>query len=557
MTTPLYAENVFSRHSSYMDLRSQAMFLLDAYRGTGGFDDGTYLDHHQREVRTDTVGTVLEEYQKFKDRKARCYYPNIIKTVVNVPVSYIYQAPITRDGHDKYKEFRDDCTGRGTHINTMFEELSRYARIFGVMFFVVDRPASDKAVEDMTKADDDDPALRPRLIPVFPYDIVDYHISDGRLRWAKILERYEESDDPMEAKKCGYRIRLWTETEWSLYDVETIDQMTPNRYSTALKASLTIPVPKEPGDKTRRSRKPTATRIGGGPHKLGRVPLIGVYNEEPEFNDLFGTTDIFQSARVARRLFNLCSELDEIIRDQTFSIFIVPTDNTDDTQDQVVGTQNAVYVKVNSGGMMPAFVAPPDGPAMVIRNEINEHRTEIYRAASMQYAEGAVNVRSGVAKQWNFDQTNRFLAGLAKRGETAEKAAGELALLWRGVTPKEGDVKVQYPSQFNVADMMSEIEQADAIITMRLSKTFNQKVAEDLVAKRFPNLSKDERDKIVKEIAESEFIDPPPMPMEGGALNLAARAGLRSRVKQKKGQALAQSTAAAGQKEQPEEVEKK
>jgi hypothetical protein len=541
--------SVFSRYSRFSIVRARTIFLLDSYFGAGGYEDGSYLDWHPREVRTDDKGNIVEQLPKFKARRSRAYYYNVIKTVVDVPVAYVFQSPIGRDGHQYFLDFVNDCTGRGTSLNTMMEELTRYARLFGVMFFLIDKPKPTAPVE--TKGDELAQAksgVRPRIIPIFPSDLCDFFIEDGKLKWVKVLERFETSDGPMNGKRVGYRIRIWTETEWFLYNVVTINEPIDDLYSSIPGTKIEVPAPKEPGTPGGPDDG-GATLAESGTHDLGRVPLVGVYNQQPEFGEMFGTTDVFQSARLNRRIYNLCSELDEILRDQTFSILTIPTDDTEEPGKKVVGTTNGLYYKPTQGGMKPEFISPDGSCAATIRENITALRTEIYRSASMQYSEGVEQVRSGVSRQWNFDQTNRFLSSISKRCEAAEREAAWFVLKWMGIDPTskfkdangvdKAAFDIQYPDTFDVADLMQEIELADALIAMRISKNFGSRVAKGLVRQKFPDLTKEERDLINKEIDASEAINPPPTAMVGPSSSLAAGASLKARVRAMRGARLA------------------
>lgn len=512
-------------------MRARSSFLMDSYQGTGGYEDGSYLDFHPREVKLDASGVVIQQLPKFKNRRLRAYYYNVIKTVVDVPISYIFQSQIVRTGDAKWLEFTKDCTGRGTPLNIMMEQIARYARIFGVMFFLVDKPEAPTTPQTLgDEKRQADAGIKPRIIPIFPSDVCDYFIEEGKLKWVKVLERHETSSGPLTGTTMGYRVRIWTEDEWFVYDVDTIEQSIPDPNSSIPESVLKIPAPTPHVDG---STEGFATEVRRGKHGLGRVPLVALYNQEPEFGEMFGTTDIFQSARVNRRIYNLCSELDEILRDQTFAILVIPTENTETAAQQTVGTANGIYYTPVQN-QAPAYIQPSASSAKTISEAIVDLRGEIHRAASMQYTDSGVNVRSGVAKQWNFDQTNRFLASLAKRCETAEKAAGDLVLLWNGKTPNDTDVNVQYPGTFNISDLMEEIEQADAIMAMRISKTFATKVAEDLVRKRFPNLTSDEQKTIFDEIAKSDFINPPIVP-DGNTSVLATGSTVKAKVRQMRG----------------------
>jgi hypothetical protein len=543
--TALQSSLVFSMHSDYAASRADFAFLMDSYRGTGGYEDGRYLDPHPREKRYDSDGTtVLEVTDKFNDRRKRAYYPNIIKSIVDIPVQYVYQSTIRRDGAKEWTDFVKDCNGRGVPLNSMMKSLMGYARLFGHMFALIDKPATPANVS--TRGDQQRAGLKPRLIPIYPSDVVDWFIEDGVLKWVKIIERHQTGGTPFAQVTMGYRVRVWTETEWFLYEVATVDMAIKNPFAGSAPGQEKINFPEaSPGD-TASPAKTMATLVKQGTHSVGKVPLVGVYNEEPEFGSLYATTDVYQSARTNRRLYNLVSELDEIIRDQTFSILCIPTeDGTDQGFTKTIGVRSGLLYKA-VGGQGPHFISPDGGCADTIRQQIIDLRLEIYRAAHLQYAEGFQQVRSGVAKQWNFDQTNRFLGTLAKRGETAEQQIGDIVMRWHGKTPTDADVVVEYPGQFNISDILDEIETTDMIIAMRISKQFSVKVAQDLVTKKFPNLPKVEREAIFKEIEASDMISPPQAVMTGpNAAAIGGRGSIAARVRNKRGAGVDPAAAAA------------
>lgn len=531
MSDTISADSVFTMNTSFAGNRAKFNFLMDAYNGTGGYETGLYLDPHTRELRFDTNGDVSTVLPKYSARQARAYYPNIVKTIVDVPVQYVYQANIRREGAPEYLEFVKDCNGRGVTANTMFSILSRYARLFGAMFFIIDKPENPAPVQLRTHADD--AKYKPRLIPIFPSDVIDWHIEDGVMRWVKVLERFETAADPLAPKRVEYKVAIWTETTWERYTCQTQTDRVPSPY-TGRPTDLMFPVAKQA--KGRRTEG-EAYDHEYGTHDLGIVPFVGLYaGVEPEFGEIYATTDVYHSALINRRIYNLYSELDEILRDQTFSLLTYPAENPEDVQVSAVGTGSGLLYKPTQAGLKPEYISPQGSCASTIVSAISDLKLEMYRGAHLHFAQGVQQVRSGVAKAWNFDETNRFLASLAKCGEHAEQIAGELVMRWMkpvGYQLLPDDVVVQYPGTFNIADLSESIQETDLIIATGISKTFAELKAKELVAKVFPNLPKDQRDQIYKEIEESPNLVPPPI--DAQASTDAAKGGLRARVNQKRG----------------------
>lgn len=544
MSDTISADSVFTLNPSFAGNRAKFNFLLDAYNGTGGYEDGSYLDPHTRELIFSASGEVAGVLPKYSARQARAYYPNIVKTIVDVPVQYVYQANIRRDGAPEYRDFVVDCNGRGVSVNSMFAILSRYARLFGAMFFIIDKPENPNPIELQTHADDS--KYKPRIIPIFPSDVIDWYIEDGVMKWVKVLQRCESSSDPLAPKEVEYKVTIWTETTWERYTCDTQDERVKSPY-TGRPSELLFPTPQTP--KGRRANG-QAYDHEFGTHDLGVVPFVGLYaGVEPEFGEIYATTDVYHSALINRRIYNLYSELDEILRDQTFSLLTYPAENPEDVQVSAVGTGSGLLYKPTQSGLKPEYISPNGGCASTIVSAIEDLREEMYRGAHLHFAQGVQQVRSGVAKAWNFDETNRFLAALAKCGEHAEQAAGRLVMLWmkpKGYVVKPDDVVVQYPGTFNIADLSESIQETDLIIATGISKTFAEMKAKDLVSKVFPNLSEALRSKIYAEIEESPNLMPPPI--DAQASTDAAKGSLRARVAQKRGRQkrLASDNAAPG-----------
>ena len=124
-------------------------FLIDAYKGEGGFRDGSYLIPHPRESK-----------EKLEKRKELATYPNYVKKVVDSYLSHLFKkSPIRSIETQEYQEFIQDVDKQGTYIDDFMRRRFKLAMITGTIYIIVDKP-SGKA---KTKLEEKKLGLRPYL----------------------------------------------------------------------------------------------------------------------------------------------------------------------------------------------------------------------------------------------------------------------------------------------------------------------------------------------------------------------------------------------------------
>ena len=103
--------------------------LYDAYTGSGGFLDGSYLFQHKR-----------EDVMDFAIRKQQARYSNFTRVIVNSLVNPIFKKTIIRDydGNDMLDAFVEDVDGLGTSLNTFMRKAAKWARLYSKVFIVMD-----------------------------------------------------------------------------------------------------------------------------------------------------------------------------------------------------------------------------------------------------------------------------------------------------------------------------------------------------------------------------------------------------------------------------------
>jgi len=431
-------------------------FLMDAYTGLGGFKDGSYLIAHPRETN-----------EKYAARKKLAYYPNFTKKVLNAYVSHMFKEPINRDSKD-YPEielFWEKSNAKGEDVDKTMKRYSTLAFVYGTLFLIVDR----KPMQAITRADD--LMNTPYLIPKTPLEVIDYSTDQsGELEWIVFEEiitskPFRSYDDSPEIRfryfdRDGWKILRGT----SLTDAVVVEQ---------------------------------------GTHSLGKVPVVIIKTQEQDETSIFGTSIIFEIAKTNHRLYNALSELDEILRNQTFSILTLPSSNPAEREqykNMTLSTENALFYDPENGGK-PEFIAPPTSPTEAYEKRIAELINYIYKLASLEFTGGVQ--KSGVAMAFDFQETNSMLSNLATTIEDAEYEIIDLVGRW--YDRDFSDVVVEYKKDFSVVDLQQELKNAMDILALDISKKFNielkKKLAYDFIGNR---LEDEEMQKIYQEIENSE-----------------------------------------------------
>lgn len=401
-------------HSSTPSARFR--FIADALRAEGGFRpvvaasaDGstlppavgpTYLVRYPRESEA-----------KFARRNDVAFYASPLARACARFVGFLASRAPTRElPHDLYRAMASDIDGRGNALDVWLLELAIELKARGSMLLLVDNDA------DVAQAGSLGEQVRQRRAPfwtmVFPEAVTDFAVGeDGRFDFVEFAGNVKAPSG--EVVDCTWR---FDRSAWAALD---------------------------------RERSP----IAAGEHPLGECPVLAVTESGafPHFGPFSAIADL------ARRLFNLDSELDEILRSQTFSLLTMQVpENATDAQKldaakiagQTIGTSNLL---VHSGST-PAFVAPPDGPARVYLDRIADVRRQIGEIGLDVVTEQAQE--SGIARQIRFAAVNGELAKFAGRLEDAERRAWDLSRRWLGM---QSQPTVTWPRDYNLADVEHEL----------------------------------------------------------------------------------------------------
>lgn len=417
--------------------------LRDSYESMGGFLDGGYLLQHKRESN-----------EKYEKRKELSYYLNYFKPCIDAHISPIFKTLAYRDykgaGATAWQKFIEDVDFRGTKIKDLMKQAAHEAKLNGVAFLVMDKELD---VNPVTLANlEEDRNNIPYVFVVSP-GRVDEIIMDkhGRI----ISFEYEEPD--MYQENAVAR-RTFTPEGWKLED-------------------------------------------SNGTHSnlwdLGCVPVIPIPSKmvEGNFNPL-PPSEFLAIAKTNKIIFNMCSWLNEILANQTFSVLTYPSTSNDSL---VIGTSNALGYPADATHE-PKFIAPSADPATIISNQITKLQEECYRMAGVVNVTGVRSEMSGVAKQWDYEQTNQTLADFADILENAER---QLARLFMRFTGMEFEYTVSYPSDFTVSDITTELNNAEIAKGLNFGDAFNLEIYKKVLTAYLPELSDEDFDSLLDEYESS------------------------------------------------------
>lgn len=401
--------------------------LFNSYYGTGGFEFGAQdgaLDG-QADTRTGSylVKHPREHEDSYNARRKVAYYLNYMAPVVDSHVSPLFRREAERkvlssSAEELWAAFAEDADGAGSSLAQVMREAAMPAKRDGACWQVVTAPEVAPANRAQALK------IKPYIYRVEALDVVDLKRDRfGRVVSFSHLESREGEDRPV--------IRTLTPDGWALTNDkgETLESGEfPKAYPTAPVVEIC-----------------TGAKVRGV--KLPRSGFVSI-------------------ARACHRLFNLCSELDEMFRAQTFSILLYPAKNLEGL---TIGVNNALGFD-GEGKHAPAFIAPPDGPAKLLMEQIDRLVREIYRMALLTHQTGTTgtsqtqNLASGVALRIDREALDTALGDFAA---TLEKAEVQIAALWSWWTGETLDYSVGYPRDFVLQDEATMLQPLmDAFTTL-------------------------------------------------------------------------------------------
>jgi hypothetical protein len=444
--------------------------LLDAFEGTGGFLDGSYLWPYQREDNT-----------QFERRRAMARYHNYLEALIDLYVRFIFTQGVKRTSKNKdFTEWLKDVDGGKTPINEFLRRWASVSLAAGHAGALVDMTTDEP--EGPTKADE-----RARVYATIftAPKILDWRFKENTLIAVKLCEAAPEPDIAAEEEIGGKQYLIWANDGWARFN--------------------------EKGE-----------LVSSAELDINLVPLVVMRPKPSLINQMIGRP-IVSNANVIRAMFNRASEEDEVIRAQAFSLLAVEVDkdaNVDDTKAQIgsiIGTAKALVVK----GRID-YKTPDQSVPGTIRQSIEYLTREMYRAAHIRYNRDSLAAESAQAIRLQYSELNEMLQGFSKSLAEAELELARAWFAWQ--TPGDhvaaekafldAEITAVYPDEFFLDDLITDLQGWAEAIALNLGPTMARRIKKKAVRRLDPDMPQDQLEIVDKDIdamSDDELMNLPEM----------------------------------------------
>ncbi len=431
-------------------------FMRHADLGTGGFRFGHYLTNHSRE-------------RDFKERRNYSYYLNFVKRIINALVNPLFREEPVREektGNAFFKLFLEDCDQRGHSFGDFMRKVARKVRRYGMYFVVVENHSAESMPKDIATAE----RLKkhPYVYCYSPETLDEYDWDDlGRLTRVVFREWTANKDG-----EKVWKYREWTKYGWVLFTKE----------------------------KNKNTGKVERNVEASGTIDIGVLPIVPIYAEEPDEDEdpVLVHPPLYHIARTNLAVYDICSELRELERNQMFSILAIPRTSGQQVGAMEIGTKNGITYDASSS-TRPDFISPDAAIPEAVMKDREFLIKQIFEMASLLgIAAVTVKEESGKAKEWDFQATSETLAHFGDILETAEQQIVHLFGLYLG---KELDYTVKYSDNYGLVDLAAETERASTALLLDVSPEVNAEIKKRWTLLAFRDMEKDDLEKLVKSIA--------------------------------------------------------
>jgi hypothetical protein len=491
-------------HCIYRDNVAFWTFLLQSYEGGIDYTNARIFGGNRTQGLWDTLFKLFingveqknqtnsgnlfmhpkERVDDYNRRLGMSYYYNFCAPIIDIYSDHLFKQNVDEDWGNiatTIDQVKEDIDLKGSSIIEFRRELADMAQIYGHVFVVIDSPKIS-STEVVTKRDQIEKRAFPYLSIYVPENVINWSVDEfGKPYWVLLREVFDANEDPEKFEKgktVRWQYRLWTRDVWALFDDKFV-------------------------------------LIDQGSHPVGEVPIVCVYDKKSrKARSFLGISSIADISFITRDIFNSCSELRQILRDQTFA-FLAIQGSSSEYSELEIGTGKGLLYPMDRN--KPEYVSPPSDNANIYFEHIDRQVHKIYQLAKLDSGglsatvssssgkSGAmVDQQSGVSKAWDFNQTNSALTSKSSNLEDGEMRIWQLFAKWEG---KEFDGKIQYPDEFSISSLNDDLSQAEQEARVGLGKTFDIEVRKAIQRKKFPRADDTELEKMAQEV-ESLYSKP-------------------------------------------------
>jgi hypothetical protein len=498
MAESITSDALWQQHPDAQTWAGYLQLATDAWDGIGGFAalHDTDTDNNRQSglpegFRSYLVKHPQEDPAKYAWRARNAVYPPLPRLVGETLTSFLFSRGPTRDGTaGDLDEWAKDADGAGGDLGSVLRRLAIHAQLFPFGLAMIGAPDGDYE----SQADALAAGWSPYVNVIHPGMLFDWRREDGRFTAAKLVDTVAEGAID-QVRKVWTRCRVMTEESGGTVKITTYRQ-----------------------DEKGKPGKFVSEKI----LRVPEVPLVVVsFSDTVVPEALSGAAPLGLIVEDARGLYNDLSLLYEHIAAQCFATLVYQEAASKQVAPLVIGSNNALKYPPTMNA--PTYIAPPDSVAATLFRCIEERIRRIYRMARLEFVlNDAQNApSSGVARQYEFQTTNRALASMAGRMAEAEKQiAGHVAAFAkRDPVEFRAAYVVSWPDDFDCQDLEAEIRRTQEAMLLPFDSITKaallRQLRDDLVTLTGQDMidSNDELDAKAEAKQEREDNPPPPPPI--------------------------------------------
>lgn len=407
---------IFSRRHPEIDAKEDIWKLIhNSYKGGSDYQDAEYLFKNPRESEN-----------SYSARKKRAVYFNQTQPLADLLAGFLFVSKPQRKNTDLQSYLTTDATKSGDSLDEFMKTVAIHSILFtcGVL---VDSPSFDPE-QYPTEKSRKEAKLNPYCTLYFPFQIRDFHVAeDGMLDWLILDNSFYDNSDIMEEGHDRTIYRVWTREYFQDFEEVTTD-----------KNKKTIEI----GPET--------------PHNIGYVPFRFI-NWKDDNNDFIAESVFEDPAMISRLIYNKMSEMDEMMAAGSFKVLMYPsTDGTIPSQliSGGIGSLSAIPYNGNLG-KAPSFEGASLNDVAPFLKAMEFYISEILKKIGLDTDETKDYVKSGLAKQIDFQKVKTLLVSGSMALEELEKWIFKTAAKWEG---SESKVTVDYVNDYNDEDIRTKFD---------------------------------------------------------------------------------------------------
>lgn len=472
-----------AKRDGYDDELTWQKHLLDGFTGRGGYEGKVKQDfvgfwgraayQYSRSVsftktKQQAFDTYLDAFSredsvKFRRRQDVSNYLNYIEPTTSIKIGYLVRKPNKRSPLPTKLQEWIDRTG----YDREFRKRALMTAVLGWFPMVVDMAKAPVDAITAEQTGEPDPYATMSL----PVHLYDYALDEkNEFLWAKTAITYTRKAAWNAESVDVTRYTIWTRDDVTVYEI--VGDGPPGEGSTTK-------------------------------HPFGKVPIVS-WRADTSIEDPVKSASINAAiAPLCRRLFNLCSEMDEHIRCQVFAQLIWPGASPAGGESGEGGVSTGLVIGAEQRNV-PYYLAPPASVAATIEARMTALIIEIYRISGIEYAKASGVQSSAQSKENEFEKTNVSIASLAQALARADRET--LILVGRGLGIAEEELqKIEVVAHESYADaaLGDEMAQAMDAVTLQIGRQATVEIMQRLIQKLLPGLSSDKRKIIFSEIEEA------------------------------------------------------